>query len=215
MSESFSSKRDYIPHDISILSEYCYKDDLILDLGCGNGRLAEVLDCNYIGIDTSPKMIENARKRYPNKEFIVSKPLSFPFPDNHFNKVFCLAVLHHIPSKQLRQEFLKEMSRVLKPGGDLILTVWDLNNNDKAKKLIRATAAKKILTRLWFRWDFNDIYYPFKDGDKLIAKRFIHVFNLNTLEQEVSKVFNIERIEKQKRSEKGSNIFLKAKRETK
>ncbi len=197
MSESFSSKRDYIPHDISILSEYCDKDDLILDIGCGNGRLSEVLDCKYIGADTSSKMLEIAKLKYPDKEFVLSKSLNFPFSDNHFDKVFCLAVFHHIPSKRLRQEFLKEIRRVLKPQGDLILTVWELNNDKKAKKLKRFYS--------------NNILYPFKDSDKLIAQRFIHLFNVGSLDKEVSRVFNIEEIGIQKRSEKGSNIFLKAK----
>jgi len=210
MAESFSSKRDYISHDISILAKYCDKDDLVLDLGCGNGRLSEILDCQYIGIDTSARMIEIARKRYPNKKFLITKSLNFPFPDNHFDKIFCLSVFHHIPSKRLRQEFLKEIKRILKPNGILILTVWDLNNNEKAKKLRRQTIMKKFLTRLWYQLDFDDIYYPFKDSERLIAKRFIHMFNLKTLEKEVSKVFKIQRIEKQTRSKKGSNIFIKA-----
>lgn len=208
MAESFSSKRDHISHDISILSEYCNKNDVVLDLGCGNGRLSEVLDCKYIGIDTSKKMIEIAKERYPDKEFLITNPLNFPFPDNHFDKIFCLAVFHHIPSKRLRQEFLKEIRRILK--GELILTVWDLNDNEKARRLIRQTIWKKFLTRLWYNLDFNDIYYPFKDSERLIAKRFIHVFNLKTLEKEISKVFTINRLEKQVRSERGSNLFVQA-----
>jgi len=193
-----------------MLAKYCNKDDVVLDLGCGNGRLSEVLDCKYIGIDTSDKMIEIARQRYPDKEFLITKPLNFPFPGNYFNKIFCLAVFHHIPSRRLRQEFLREIRRVLKPEGELILSVWDLNENKRAKKLMRETTFKKILTRFIYNLDFDDIYYPFKEGDKLIGKRFIHVFNLKTLEKEISKVFMIDRLEKQRRSEKGSNLFIEA-----
>jgi len=47
-----------------------------------------------------------------------------------------LAVLHHIPSLEFRLEFLKEAKRVLRLGGLLILTVWDLKEKRKNENLI-------------------------------------------------------------------------------
>jgi len=112
-----------------LFSNYITRGDVVLDLGCGDGRLFQIFrdkNIDYTGIDISEKLIKIAKRKNPNTKFIVGDALKLPFPDNSFTKVFNIAVLHHIPSKKLRLQLLSEAKRVLKPDGLLILTVWNL-----------------------------------------------------------------------------------------
>lgn len=111
--------------------EFLFKDieegDNVLDLGCGNGRFYEWLKkSNYIGVDPSLELIKICKNNYPEANFIVALGNELPFEDNLFDKIFSIAVLHHIPSDKLRKEFLLEAKRVLKDNGVLTLTVWNL-----------------------------------------------------------------------------------------
>ncbi|PJB09259.1 hypothetical protein CO121_00925, partial [bacterium (Candidatus Gribaldobacteria) CG_4_9_14_3_um_filter_36_15] len=142
IAEEFSTTREEVWEEMSFLfNDYVIPGDKILDLGCGNGRFFELLedkDIDYIGVDFSQKLIEIARKKYLHPPQVFAKQkfgrarikfqkadaLNLPFPNNYFDKIYSIAVLHHIPSKQLRLQFLKEARRVLKLNGLLILTVW-------------------------------------------------------------------------------------------
>ena len=130
IAEEFSKTREYLPEERKdLLLQYITPGDKVLDLGCGNGRFSGVFqkDIEYIGVDNSEGMIEIARKKYPGADFSVADALNLPFPENYFDKVFSFAVIHHVPSTELRIKFLKEARKVLRPGGILILTVWHLN----------------------------------------------------------------------------------------
>lgn len=70
----------------------------VLDIGCGPGQLTALLAgiaANVAGIDFSPGMIAEARKRYPRVEFNVANAARLPFNDGSFNVVVCSYVAHH------------------------------------------------------------------------------------------------------------------------
>jgi ubiquinone/menaquinone biosynthesis C-methylase UbiE len=210
IADDFDKKRDYIPPDFAVLQDYIDSGDKILDLGCGNGRLKEIIGdkADYHGTDVSGTLIRIAKNKYLDGKFFVSKPLSLPFENNFFDKVFCLAVFHHIPSQVIRKEFLKEVRRVLKSKGQIILTVWDLNDDKKTKKLL----FKNILLRLVgkSKLDFKDVFYPWKDSmGKVVISRYIHVFSEKELEKIIENAgFIIKEKGILERSKKGKNIFI-------
>ncbi len=210
IADDFDKKRDYLPPDFAILQDYVDKGDKILDLGCGNGRLKEVIGdrADYHGTDISGSLIRIAKKKYPDANFFVSKPLSLPFEDNFFDKVFCLAVFHHIPSVRIRKEFLKEIRRVLKPEARIILTVWDLNGSKKAKRLLLKYTLLKLTGRS--KLDFKDIFYPWKNSaGKVVINRYIHIFSEKELEEIIKSAgFIIKEKGILERSQKGKNIFI-------
>jgi len=178
-------------------------------LGCGNGRLFELFrdkEVDYIGIDNSKKLIEVAKKKYPDGKFQVADALNLPFPDNYFDKIFCIAVLHHIPSEEFRLQFLKETKRVLRPEGLLIVTVWDLWRRPKAFKLLLKFAILKISGKS--KLDFKDIFVPWQKK----IDRYIHCFTKNELKKLVKETdFKIKKAGIFRRGEtKNYNIYIVA-----
>lgn len=103
------------------------KNDLILDLGCGNARDIETFSkrgTRCVGIDLSEGMIKEARRKakrenLENVEFIVGDAIKLPFKDNTFDKVSCSETIEHIPNWK---KAAKEMKRVLKKDGLLVIT---------------------------------------------------------------------------------------------
>ncbi len=213
----FNKKRNWIPPDFTILEKYINTGEKILDLGCGNGRLLEIVGdkADYYGIDTSKKLIEIAREKYCSGKFSVSEPLTLSFQNDFFDKVFCLAVLHHIPSRKFRKDFLKEIKRILKPKGKLVLTVWDLNNDPKAKRFLFKYTLLKLIGKL--KLDYKDIFYPWKDSKrKILTQRYIHIFSEREIEKLVQRVgFVVKEKGILERSKKGKNIFLVAQKSEK
>jgi len=111
----FSNTRKYIWDDLKYFEGFVNNGDRVLDLGCGNGRLLELFknkDIEYIGIDNSENMIEIAKTKYPGANFQVGNVLNLPLKNNSFDKVFSIAVLHHIPSKEFRLKFFQEIKKL-------------------------------------------------------------------------------------------------------
>src|SRR5215472_10996367 len=103
--------------------------EFVLDVGCGTGTLA-ILAKRHVGaagkvfgIDASPEMIARARKKAKKARADVAFDTAFveelPFPDVTFDVVLSTTMLHHLPDKARRQ-CLREVGRVLKPGGRLL-----------------------------------------------------------------------------------------------
>jgi ubiquinone/menaquinone biosynthesis C-methylase UbiE len=97
----------------------------VLDAGCGSGPLSAALRAKgamVTGFDSSPVMIELARRRLGEQAALsvadVSQPL--PFADGAFDDVVASLVLHYLADWTAP---LAELRRVLKPGGRLILSV--------------------------------------------------------------------------------------------
>ncbi|MBI2042163.1 MAG: class I SAM-dependent methyltransferase [Candidatus Nealsonbacteria bacterium] len=178
IARDFSRTRRFIWEDIKPLSDFTVTGEKVLDIGCGNGRLLQIfqdIDIDYTGIDASKELIAEAQKYYPNARFHVYDALRMPLPTNYFDKVYAIAVLHHIPSQELRIRFLKEAKRVLRQEGLLILTVWNLWNW-QGLGLILKHLFLKITGKS--KLDFKDVFIPWAGT----CQRYIHVFSKGELE---------------------------------
>jgi SAM-dependent methyltransferase len=184
IAKDYARTRAFIPEDIKKLADYVSQSDRILDSGCGNGRLLGVLkdkNIDYFGIDISERLIEIAKKNYPKAQFRVDDALNLPFPDNFFDKVYSISVLHHIPSKYFQLQYLKEIKRVLKIEGLLILRVWDFWKRKEGWRLFLKHAFLKLAGKS--QLDFFDVFVPWKNSEgKIISQRYFHCFSKNELE---------------------------------
>jgi ubiquinone/menaquinone biosynthesis C-methylase UbiE len=93
-----------------------------LDAACGTGRFAEFLarrGHRVIGVDSSPDMLAHARQRVPEAEFHVGELDRLPLPDDCVDVIVCALALEHVPRLD---PVLAEFARVLRPGGDLVIS---------------------------------------------------------------------------------------------
>lgn len=117
----------------------------ILDVGCGTGHLtfaaAERWPTAVVhGIDLAQVYIEyaQARSQNPRLEFREGDACSLTFPDNTFDHVFSLLVLHFVPRPY---DAIAEMRRVAKPGAVVAAAVWDARGGFVANRIFFDTAA--------------------------------------------------------------------------
>lgn len=102
----------------------------VLDVGCGTGTLAIAAKRRVgstgavYGVDASPAMIDRARKKAKKARSDVTfengLAESLTFPDGRFDVVLSTVMLHHLP-RQVREQSVREMRRVLRPGGRLLV----------------------------------------------------------------------------------------------
>lgn len=99
----------------------------VLDFGCGKGDFAHMVSkyCDSIyGIDCSNTAIDKAKKAYPEINFqILAEEGRVPYADGFFDAIFMVDVLEHILDTET---LFEEASRVLKPGGHLLIATSQL-----------------------------------------------------------------------------------------
>lgn len=104
--------------------------DSLLDVGCGTGYLIELLKkqrkAEYHGLDISPEMLKQAKKKFDNSVFFAEGSAdSLPYTDEQFDIVTCIQSFHHYPEPE---KSLQEAYRVLKEDGVYIISDTGCNN---------------------------------------------------------------------------------------
>lgn len=115
-------------------------DGNILDLGTGSGYLAFPLAaknpvCHVVGLDIVPETLKRNRQKaaeqsLSNLEFLCYDGITLPFPDRTFKAVVTRYALHHFP--EIKKTFC-EISRILKPGGQLFISDPTPNDGDSGR----------------------------------------------------------------------------------
>jgi len=98
------------------------KNKKFLEVGCGLGYFsnrAYKLGAKVTGIDTGPNLIKINKKKTPNAKFLVASASRLPLKDNSFDIVLSTEVIEHVEDQE---RSIKEMIRVLKKGGILVIT---------------------------------------------------------------------------------------------
>ena len=150
----------------------------ILDIGCGIGSIHHFFEKDEIsltGIDVSDKSLHAARKNFPENKYLSYDRKRIPFPDNTFDFIFAINVLHHVPVN-LWRDFISESYRVLNFQGKIIiiehnpfnpLTRIAVNNCEfdkkavllshfKTQKLFRDSGYKNIFTEHFLFFPFSN-----------------------------------------------------------
>lgn len=95
----------------------------LLDAGCGNGRnmlYANELGFQSVGFDECEEFVTICKGRGLN---VYQQRIELPI-EGAYDRVLCIAVLHHLHSDQARHDALCNLYSALKPGGELLFTVW-------------------------------------------------------------------------------------------
>src|SRR5919109_5051008 len=125
--EKFKDEMDYKPFDRDCLDRLAREVGTlgpICDMGCGPGQIARYLHRQSVptlGVDLSANMVAEAQRLNPEIHFHQGNMLSLPDSDNSWGGIAAFYCIIHIPREQI-VEVLREMKRVLKPGGVLLLT---------------------------------------------------------------------------------------------
>ena len=110
----------------------------VLDVGCGIGGSSRILAGDYgfavTGITISPQQVKRAQELTPpqvNAQFKVDDALNLSFPEASFDVVWSIEAGPHMPDKA---RYAREMLRVLKPGGILVVADWN-QRDDRRRPL--------------------------------------------------------------------------------
>jgi SAM-dependent methyltransferase len=110
------------PQVVNFINEFP-ENSLIGDIGCGNGRfMLTRKDCLFEGCDRTQGMVDICLgQKLKVKQGNIT---NIPFPDEYFDGIVCIAVLHHLADIERRKLAIKELIRILKPEGKLLIEVW-------------------------------------------------------------------------------------------
>jgi ubiquinone/menaquinone biosynthesis C-methylase UbiE len=219
IAKQFSFSRAYVWPDVLIFREFIKDGDKLLDLGCGNGRMVGLFDnkkVDYLGVDFSSELVDCAKKNYPKKEFLVMDALNLNLPEKSFDVVMCVSVLNHL-SKEKHVQFVENIKKVLKLGGYLLMSNWNLWNV-RGKKSIW-TFISRFLSAIRndrVRVGWKNVLTKWKSGETE-AELYYYAFTKNEINRLLTQNgFEIERNYYSKRGKRswwlfGENIVTIAK----
>ena len=139
----------------------CAPGTTLLDVGCGIGGSARILAKDYgfdvTGVTISPQQVERATQLTPaglSAKFMVDDAMALSFPDSSFDVVWSLEAGPHMPDKAI---FARELLRVLKPGGRLVVGDWNQRDDRRKPLNFWEKPVMKQLLDQWSHPEFSSI----------------------------------------------------------
>ena len=145
----------------------------LLNVGCAHGPdfLPFIRGFNLYGVDFSVKMLKFARKYSEKFNFTANLAVAdvrcLPYSDETFDWAISVATYHHVRGKEEREAALNELRRVLKPGGEVFITVWN-----------------RWQPRFWF--SRREVAVPWQTRGKTLY-RYYYLFSYPELEKLVNR----------------------------
>jgi len=145
----------------------------LLNIGCAHGPdfLPFKQSFDLYGVDFSTEMLRFARKYSQKFHFVANLSAAdtgyLPYPDESFDWAISVATYHHLRGKEEKQAALNELRRVLKPGGEAFITVWN-----------------RWQPRFWFHQ--REVAVPWRKRGKTLY-RYYYLFSYPELEKLVKR----------------------------
>jgi SAM-dependent methyltransferase len=136
-----------------------YENKFVLDLGCGNGRNMYYNNIKFLGIDNCDKFVAICKDKGLN--VMLSNITDIKLDSNIADGIICIAVFHHLSTEEHRIEALKEMKRLLKPGGKILLSVWALEQPKKTRRTFNHYGNNIVIWNSYGKV-YERYYYIFK-----------------------------------------------------
>lgn len=179
-SKTFSNSRknmkwEEVDYFLSFLK--WFKKLKIIDIWCGSGRLlSELKDSeldikSYLWIDLSSWLLDEAKKKFEDDNFIELNMLNVDKVDFIFDTVFLIASFHHINNLEDRLRFFKKLYKKLETWDMLFLTNWSLESDLNRDRYISSKI--KWTTNKFWSSDFNIKIWAYT--------RYYHCFSLDEL----------------------------------
>lgn len=163
---------------------------LVGDFGCGNGKYLNCGDrLQFIAADVSESFAAICRTRCPTAQVVVADAAAIPLASNSVDHAISIAVIHHFATAERRKAAIRELVRVVRPGGRVLVYVWALEQQDgrfeqqdvfvpwNNQLKFEGAAAEKVADKA-----------PNADKKTVVYKRFYHVFRKGELEALVEEV---------------------------
>ena len=159
-----------------------WREGCLLNVGCGHGPdfLPFRDKFELYGVDFSGEMLNFARK-YAEKfdlsvNLVLADAVYLPLADNVFNWAISVATYHHIKGSQERLAALQELRRVLKPGGEAFITVWNRYQPGfwfKSKEtLVPWRTREKTIYRYYYLFTYRELERLVQQAGFKIVKAF-------------------------------------------
>jgi len=183
--------KGYRCHPVDEVSDFLRrKQGKILDLCCGSGRNFIKIKGNFYGVDFSSQMLKYAQEKADKMgvEAFIEKTDAdkLPFEDNFFDAAVFIDALHCIETKESREKALHELLRVLKPGCEAVISVWDKEQDrfkeEKKEICVPWKVNEKICNRYYYLYDKKEIL----DLLKLVGFEITQVFEKSEKTEEHS-----------------------------
>ena len=153
------------------------KQSIIGDIGCGNGKnMFYRKDCINLGCDFSENLVKLCNEK--KLQVIQGNILNVPFQDNLFDTTLCIAVLHHLSTKEMRKQAIQELIRITKKKGRILILVWAFEQEESSRRR--------------FKKQNNLIDWKNKKGE-ILGRRYYYVFKKNELESLIPENIQIEK----------------------
>ncbi|HLO31989.1 MAG TPA: methyltransferase domain-containing protein [Anaerolineales bacterium] len=183
--DSFSVTRHRLQPGVRRVLEMLNGDESILDLGCGNGELARGLARrgqrgSYLGVDFSLPLLREAGSQPEefSARFIQADLVQLPvFRDqlsviNGWSVITAFALLHHIPSNEIRLNLLQTVRRLIAGDGFFVHSNWQFLNSEKLKARIQPWSAAALSGS---EVDPGDYLLDWRSGGR--GLRYVHHFD--------------------------------------
>jgi SAM-dependent methyltransferase len=187
--DSFSATSQRIQPGVRRVLERLKGGESILDLGCGNGELARELARrghrgSYLGVDFSLPLLREAESQPEgfSARFMEVDLIQLPMfrekllVSGNWSLVIAFAVLHHIPSREIRLDILRTVHELLREDGLFIHSHWQFLNSEKLKARVQDWAKVGLSTQ---DVDTNDYLLDWRSGGE--GLRYVHHFDESEL----------------------------------
>jgi len=156
-SKRFSQTRYSVWESVKNFNNTINSNSKILDAGCGNGKNMIYFKKNghtVKGIDFSESLLKICKSK--DLDVLNSDIRNLPFENNTFDNTISIAVIHHLSTNEDRIKAIKELLRVTKKDGKILITVWAIEQEAHSRRAFK----------------LGDNIVPFED-----SFRYYHIFN--------------------------------------
>lgn len=169
IAHDFSKTRYSVWGGVRKFLDALLKDSLVGDIGCGNGKnmLYRQEELKYEGVDISSEFVEICRSR--GLQVKEGSILAIPAVDKIYDNTMSIAVIHHLRTRDERLQAIRELVRVTKPGGSVLIYVWAAEQPADSRR----------------KFTGGDTMVPFHMKDGTVCERFYHIYVRGELEAEI------------------------------